>query len=78
MTENTFKYDFFISYRHGEPDTQIAQYLQRALEHYKFRKRSGKNPGSRKSTVSFVITRSSLPLLTLQVKSGSSCALLNF
>ncbi len=38
MTENTFKYDFFISYRHGDPDTQIAQYLQRALEHYKIPK----------------------------------------
>ena len=51
MAENTFKYDFFISYRHGDPDTQIAQYLQRALEHYKIpkeiREKSGKQKISR-------------------------------
>ena len=48
MTENTFKYDFFISYRHGEPDTQIAQYLQRALEHYKIPKEIREKSGKQK------------------------------
>ena len=35
MDSKIFKYDFFISYRHGNPDTDVARYLQKLLEHYK-------------------------------------------
>lgn len=38
MTAETFKYDFFISYRHGDPDTDTAHYLQKALERYRIPK----------------------------------------
>lgn len=38
MTTEKFKYDFFISYRHGDPDTDTAHYLQKALERYRIPK----------------------------------------
>lgn len=41
------RYDAFICYRHGEPDTLAVKTLQRALEHFhvpaEIRKRTGKN-----------------------------------
>ena len=35
MDNKRFKYDFFISYKHGKLDSEIASYLQQQLEHYK-------------------------------------------
>lgn len=34
MESKKFKYDFFISYKHGDPDSEIASYIQHLLEHY--------------------------------------------
>lgn len=38
MDNKTFKYDFFISYKHGELDSEIASHLQQLLEQYKIPK----------------------------------------
>lgn len=35
MNNKKYKYDFFISYKHGELDSAIALYLQQLLERYK-------------------------------------------
>ena len=38
MDNKHYKYDFFISYKHGELDSEIALYLQQLLEQYKIPK----------------------------------------
>lgn len=38
MDNKNYKYDFFISYKHGELDSEIASYLQQLLEQYKIPK----------------------------------------
>ncbi len=48
MAEKTFKYDFFISYRHADPDLEIASYLHRLLEQYKIPKEIQKKSGKTK------------------------------
>jgi len=35
---NRYKYDAFISYRHSQPDSEIAQYLQKKLENFRLPK----------------------------------------
>ena len=54
MDSKIFKYDFFISYRHGNPDTDVARYLQKLLEHYKIprdiQKKYGKKRNQKKGS----------------------------
>ena len=35
---NRYKYDAFISYRHSQPDSEIAQLLQKKLENFRMPK----------------------------------------
>ena len=50
-TQQEFKFDVFISYRHAELDSAVAGYLQRSLEHYhipgEIQKKCGKKTISR-------------------------------
>lgn len=48
--EKDFKYDFFISYKHGEEDSAIAGYIQKKLEHYKIPREIQKKSGKKKIT----------------------------
>ena len=38
MEKRKFKYDFFISYKHGDYDSKISGYIQKKLENYKIPK----------------------------------------
>lgn len=48
MDKKNFKYDFFISYRHAEPDADIAAYIQRLLENYSIPKELQEKSGKSK------------------------------
>lgn len=48
MSSKNFTYDFFISYRHSDLDSRIAQYLQHALEHYRIPKEIREKTGKQK------------------------------
>ena len=50
MEQRTFKYDFFISYKHGKRDSRISGYLQKKLEDYKIPKEIQKRCGKEKIT----------------------------
>lgn len=50
MEDRKFKYDFFISYKHGERDSKISGYLQKKLEGYKIPKEIKKRCGKDKIT----------------------------
>lgn len=47
-SSETFIYDFLISYRHGDPDSWVAQYLQNVLEHYRIPKEIREKTGKQK------------------------------
>lgn len=48
--EKRFKYDFFISYKHGNLDSIIAGYIQKKLERYKIPREIQKKSGKKKIT----------------------------
>lgn len=50
MENRKFKYDFFISYKHGKRDSKISGYLQKKLEGYKIPKEIKKRCGKEKIT----------------------------
>lgn len=50
MESRKFKYDFFISYKHGNLDSKISGYLQKKLEGYKIPKEIKKRCGKDKIT----------------------------
>lgn len=50
MEQRKFKYDFFISYKHGERDSRVSGYLQKKLESYKIPKEIQKRCGKEKIT----------------------------
>ncbi len=50
MENRKFKYDFFISYKHGDRDSKISGYLQKKLESYKIPKEIKKKCGKEKIT----------------------------
>ncbi len=48
--EKGFKYDFFISYKHGTLDSMVAGYIQKKLERYKIPREIQKKSGKKKIT----------------------------
>lgn len=50
MENRKFKYDFFISYKHGKRDSKISGYLQKKLEGYKIPREIKKRCGKEKIT----------------------------
>ncbi len=50
MENRKFKYDFFISYKHGDRDSKISGYLQKKLEGYKIPREIKKRCGKEKIT----------------------------
>ena len=48
METRKYKHDFFISYKHGEWDSQVSGYLQKKLENYKIPKEIQKKCGKKK------------------------------
>lgn len=50
MEQRKFKYDFFISYKHGQRDSRVSGYLQKKLESYKIPKEIQKRCGKEKIT----------------------------
>ena len=53
MEKRKFKYDFFISYKHGDYDSKISGYIQKKLENYKIPKEIQKRSGKTKITKVF-------------------------